>query len=43
MDCENDALGVGDVLLDHLPDLLLDVLRLVADGNTGDAREIDEG
>jgi len=40
-DGKDDGVGLCDVLEDHVPDLLLDILWLVADGDlceTGDRR-----
>lgn len=40
---ENDTTRLGDILHEHIADLLLDVLRLVSNGNLRQAGQIDEG
>lgn len=41
-DGQDQAALPGDELHDHVPDLLLDVGRLVAHGHLGDPRQVDE-
>lgn len=42
-DGQDEAVFVAHILHDHVPDLVLDVFGLVADGQLGDARQVHQG
>lgn len=41
--CQDEAVFLADELHNHVPDLVLDICRLVTDRHLGDARQIYEG
>ena len=42
-DRQNDTARLRDILQQHIPDLLLDIFRLITDGHLGHAGQIHEG
>ncbi len=42
-DCQNDTVGLTDILKDHVLDLVLNITRLVTHWHLGDARQVNNG
>ena len=42
-DRQNDTARLRNILQQHIPDLFLDILRLITNGHFGHTRQIDEG
>jgi len=42
-DRQNDTTRLRNILQQHIPDLLLDILRLITNGHFGHTRQINEG